>query len=350
MAGASKHGPISKVLVIGVGSIGERHVRCFLNTGRADLSICEVNERQRDEVGRRYKIARRYADIGAALAEPHDAAVIAVPADLHIQAAKSAVEAGLHVLIEKPLSVGMDGIEELEDAVAQSNLVAAVGYVNRAHPVLAAMKQAIAKGSFGKPVQAVIVAGQNFPTYRPAYREIYYASHARGGGAIQDALTHLINAAEWLLGPVDRVVADADHKLLTGVDVEDVVHVLARHGSVMSSYSLNQFQAPNEITITVVCERGTARFESHKNRWRHMMHPEEPWQDEPGCELPRDAIFVRQAEAFLNSIEFGSEPLCSLEDGIQSLCVNLALLNSLEVRNWQEVTRLPAQVVNRVLQ
>ena len=51
---------------------------------------------------------------------------------------------------------------------------------------------------------------------------------------------------------VERVVADAAHQVLEGVTVEDTVHLLARHGSVMASYSLNQHQAPNEITITVV--------------------------------------------------------------------------------------------------
>ncbi len=48
------------------------------------------------------------------------------------------------------------------------------------------------------------------------------------GGGNQNALTHLINAGEWLIGPVDRILADAAHQLLPGVDVEDTVHVIAR--------------------------------------------------------------------------------------------------------------------------
>ena len=188
-------------------------------------------------------------------------------------------------------------------------------------------------------MQLVVVAGQNFPTYRPAYRDTYYASRATGGGAIQDAITHLVNAGEWLLGPVDRVVADADHKILVGVEVEDVVHVLARHGLVLGSYSLNQFQSPNEITITVVCERGTARFEYHRHRWRRMMRPDEPWQDEPALGIERDTLFVQQAESFLNAVERQSTPLCSLEEGMQTLRVNLALIKSLECEQWQYITR-----------
>ncbi len=75
-------------------------------------------------------------------------------------------------------------------AVANRGLIAGVAYPYRAHPTLAAMRDAIASGRFGKPLEVVVVAGQHFPTYRPAYRDIYYRDRATGGGAIQDALTH----------------------------------------------------------------------------------------------------------------------------------------------------------------
>jgi predicted dehydrogenase len=326
-----------RVLVVGVGSIGERHVRCFAKSGRARVSICEPNEHLREQVGQRYGIDDRFADLDSALLNPHDAAVIAVPADLHIPLALKAVGAGWHVLIEKPLSVTGAGIDEFQSLVRRKQVIAAVGYVYRAHPALDAMRAAIREGLFGRPLQLVVVAGQNFPTYRPAYRDSYYTNRAKGGGAIQDAMTHLINAAEWLVGPIDRVVADVAHQAIADVDVEDVVHLLARHGDVIASYSLNQFQAPNEVTITVICERGTARFEYHNNRWMRMTRPDEPWQAETVCELERDALFIRQAKSFLDAIEGRSAPLCTLEDGSQSLRVNLAILDSVGNRAWQAV-------------
>jgi predicted dehydrogenase len=134
---------------------------------------------------------------------------------------------------------------------------------------------------------------------------------------------------------MDRLVADAAHQVLEGVTVEDTVHVLARHGRVMASYTLNQHQAPNESTITVVCEHGTVRSESHRNRWRWMARPDEPWHDEPVAPLSRDELFIRQANAFLDAIEGHAPPLCSLDDGIQTLRVNLAALASIEQQTWQ---------------
>jgi predicted dehydrogenase len=326
-----------RVLIIGAGSIGQRHVRCFQQTGRAQVSLCETNSAVREEVAARYGIGDVFAEFDAALESAFDAAVICTPAHLHVPMATKLAERGAHLLIEKPLSTNVDGVDRLRETVSQRSIVAALAYVYRAHPVLAAMRRAIVEGRFGRPVQLVVVAGQHFPHYRPAYRDIYYNNRATGGGAIQDALTHVINAAEWLIGPITQLAADAAHQVLEGVEVEDTVGVIARHGPVLASYSLNQHQAPNEVTITVVCERGTARFEMHRCRWRWTTAPDEPWHDEAAEPLERDALFVTQAHAFLDAVEGKHAPLCTLDEGLQTLRVNLAILSAADSRAWQTV-------------
>jgi predicted dehydrogenase len=328
---------IHKVLVVGVGSIGERHVRCFQSTDRASVSICEVNDSLREEIADRYNIKHTYSSLDAALQAEYDAVVIAVPAHLHIPIAQQAAEAGLHLLIEKPLSTSLAGVEQLQQTIEEKNLVAAVAYVYRAHPAFAAMKQALESGRFGAPVQIVAVSGQNFPFYRPAYRDTYYRNHATGGGAIQDAITHVLNAGEWLAGPIDRLVADAAHLAIPDVDVEDTVNIMTRQGNVLGCYSLNQHQAPNENVITVICERGMVRFELHRHRWSWMADGD--WQVEDTENLERDALYIRQASAFLDAAQRQASPLCRLDEGLQTLRVNLAALASVEQQQWQIIAR-----------
>ena len=233
----------------------------------------------------------------------------------------------------------MIGVDELRARVQERGVVAAVAYVYRLHPALAAIKAALATGRFGRPVQLVAVCGQHFPTFRPAYRSIYYTDRAQGGGAIQDALTHLINAGEWLVGPVQRVVTDAAHQILEGVEVEDTVHLLARHGSVLGCYSLNQHQAPNEMTLTVVCERGTVCCEFHHQRWRWMEKPGDDWHDVPIGPLERDTMFTMQANRFLDAVEGKGPVPCTLEEGVQTLRVNLAALESVKANQWQAISQ-----------
>jgi predicted dehydrogenase len=327
-----------KVLVIGVGSIGERHVRCFRATGRAEVAICEVDDRLRETVAERYQLTQSSADLEQALAARPDAAVICTPAHLHVPLAITAAKSGTHLLIEKPLSTVLEGVEPLRQEIAKRRLTAAVAYVYRAHPALAAMRGALLAGRFGEPVQLVADFGQHFPFYRPAYRQTYYRDRATGGGAVQDALTHAINAGEWLVGPVTRLVADFDHQVLDGVEVEDTVHVLTRHGKVMGCFVLNQHQAPNEATLTVICKSGTARFEYHRNRWRWATEPGGAWHDEAAGLLERDTLFTRQAEWFLDTIEGLEPPLCTLDEGVQTLRVNLGIFMSAAGHCWQAVS------------
>ena len=122
------------------------------------------------------------------------------------------------------------------------------------------------------------------------------------------------------------------------VSVEDTVHLLARHGDVLASYSLNQHQAPNEFTLTIVCERGTIRWESHLNRLSWLTAPGADWQEERIAPLERDTLFVRQADQFLKAVEEGTPPVCSLADGLQTLRVNLAALASADGGGWQTIS------------
>jgi predicted dehydrogenase len=325
------------ILIIGTGSIGERHLRCFLATDRCNVSFCEPIEDRRADIATRYNITG-YPSLDDALsAGSIDAAVVATPAQTHIPISTQLASKGVHLMIEKPLGVSLDGIDELAAVVAEQSVQVAIGYTLRSMPPVRDMRRAILDGRFGKPLQVTVVGGQHFPLYRPAYREIYYTKHETGGGAIQDCITHHLNTVEWLVGPITRLVADADHLALEGVEVEDTVHILTRHGSVLGSFSINQHQAPNETTVTIICERGAARWETAHNRWLSCVEPGAQWTVEKAYHAERDEYYINQANSFLDQLEKQSEPVCSLAEGIQTLRVNLAALNSAKTEKWETI-------------
>lgn len=333
-----------KLLIIGTGSIGERHLRCFHQLERSEgIAFCETHAPRRAEIAERYEIpaALAFPDLDAALASgPFDAAVIATPAPTHIPIATRLAELGVHLLIEKPLSLTTDGIEGLVGILAEKQLTVAVGYVHRAHPAVEAMKEALDTGRFGRPLQIRTASGQAFATLRPAYRDVYFAKAELGGGAINDMITHFYNLGDWLAGPIRRVMTDADHQILEGVSVEDTVHSLVRQGDdggVMGSYALNLYQHPNEVLITVVCENGTVRAEYAKKRWSWMTEPNGAWHHET-VEMPDvDVMYRRQNGAFLDAIEGKGEVLCTLSEAIRTLTVNLASHRSLREGSWQTI-------------
>ncbi len=316
------------ILIIGCGSIGERHLRCFQKTGRCEVSACDANVKLLGEVAVRYGVPS-FASLEEALKmRKFDAFVICTPAQTHLAIARKGAELGAALLIEKPLSVTLDGVEETRVAIVQSGRFAAVAYVYHCFPWVVAAREFLHGGAFGQPLHACVTAGQHFPTFRPAYRDIYYARHETGGGAIQDALTHLVNAMEWLIGPMTRVFCDASHQQLEGVTVEDTVNVTARHGGVLVSYAMTQFQAANETIFEIHCERGSVKIESHAQRWGHMSRGDKEWTWHTTPPLERDDLFIFQANAFLDGMEGKHCTLSTFDEAVQTLRFNIAALRS----------------------
>lgn len=329
----------SRILVIGAGSIGERHIRCFQATGRTEVTFCEPMDARRTEIAERYEVTGFDSWENALEQERIDAAIIASPAPFHIPTARALADRGIHLLIEKPLSLNTEGIAKLVETVERNSVRVAVGFVYRALPALQKMRAAVHSGRFGEILQVQVQAGQNFPFYRPAYREIYYADPAQGGGLIQDMLPHSLNAVEWIAGPATRVVADADHKVLEGVQVEDTLNLMARHGSVMSSFTANQHQPVNEFTMTVVCTNGVARWELVGHRWMSATENGGDWTEEEAFVHERDDFYILQANAFIDLLDGRADPLCPLVDGIQTLHSTLAILKSRESASWIDVEK-----------
>src|SRR5688500_9098335 len=124
------------ILIIGCGSIGERHLRCFQATGRAQVTACDTDPRLLQTMAERYQVPTVNDWQHALASSRFDAAVICTPAHLHVQLATRILESGVHVLIEKPLSQSLTGVAELITARDRSGRQAAVAYVLHVYPLL----------------------------------------------------------------------------------------------------------------------------------------------------------------------------------------------------------------------
>ena len=326
----------TSALIIGVGSIGERHLRCFQESGLFTVAVCERNA----ELGR--SIMAKYAcpfygTLEESLeAETFDLAVVCTPANTHIPIAMECVRRGLHVLLEKPLSVSLDGVAELKQLADARQRTIRVAYPLRAIPALLALKDLLLEEKLGKIRHLSVVTGQDFPRLRPAYRTIYYTRHETGGGSIQDALTHQFHTIEWLVSPIRSVFASAAHQVLEGVEVEDTVNLVATlDDGTLASFAFNHFQAHNESTITLNGTQGSARFEMHTQRLGLFPHGGSEWTWTDYSLEKYDQVFIQQAVYFLAAISGQDTPLATLDDALQTLKVNLAALES--ARTHREV-------------
>jgi len=216
-----------KILVVGCGSIGARHVRNF--SALAETSVTDANldlaRKVAEETG-----AALQAGLEQGLAWRPDGVVVAVPNDLHLPVALRAVEAGAHVYVEKPLSDSTAGAREFLDRAEALGREVFVGCNMRFHPAVAGLKEHLPR--IGRPLFARAHYGNLLPNMRPGqdYRTLYCARRASGGGVILDAI-HEIGYLSWLLGPARLESCTADRLSDLEIEVEDFASLVLRHGS-----------------------------------------------------------------------------------------------------------------------
>lgn len=329
---------MKQVLVIGTGGIGKRHIRGLIKTGRAELTFVEPHEQRRLEAVGDYRPKAAFEALEDVDLRAFDCAFICAPAHVHLPIMTACAKAGLPFLVEKPLAVSMGGVDEALAAVQAAGIEARTGYIRRIAPELNAAREAVHAGKIGDLKLAYVFGGQEFPKYRPDYRETYYARPEMGGGAILDGASHSIDFLCWFMGRPREVMGMYDHLVLPGTEaVEDTASISIRFDSgAMAFLAMNQFQKPNENRIEFIGTAGNLRLEGStlsfadddsgaRKEGRDFMDGMRPME-------AHEARFALQANEMLNAIEGEPCRLATLAEARTSLAVALAAKQSWDER------------------
>jgi predicted dehydrogenase len=324
---------VKRVVVIGSGGIGRRHLKGYGQTGRAALAIVEPDTARRAEAVEMFGLTEAYSDLAEADLERFDLAIICAPANVHVALMRRCAEAGLAFMVEKPLSVTMDGVDEALALVAASGVEARVGYVRRVADEVLALRQQLLAGKIGDLRLAYLNSSQEFPKYRPDFQRTYYARPEMGGGAILDAASHLFDMLVWLMGRPTDVSCMFDRLVLEGTDTEDTCLVNIRFESgAMANVTINQFQKPNIARFefigtagNLVLEHSTLQFADDDSgrvgESRNYMEGLVPTE-------AHQARFRLQADAMLDAIEGKPCWLATLDEARDNLRIALAAKQS----------------------
>lgn len=313
-----------KFLIAGLGSIGRRHLRNLLALGERDILLYRTGRSTLpdDELGG-YPVE---TDLGAALDHRPDAVIVANPTSLHLDIAIPAAERGCHLLLEKPISHSMDGVDRLQKAVWRGGGQVLVGFQFRHHPGLKKVKELLSTSPspIGKPLSARAQWGEYLPGWHPweDYRQGYSARLELGGGVIL-TLCHPLDYLRWLLGDVEALWAFAGRLSDLALDVEDTAEIGLRFAdNTLGSVHLDYNQRPSAHTLEIVGSQGTIRWDNadgavhlYQEKWHVSPIP-------PGFE--RNDLFLAEMRHFLAVVRGEEGSLCSLEDGIQALRLALA--------------------------
>lgn len=245
----------SRIGVVGNGAWGLSHVRTFAAESRAHVTwVCDSNEAALARAGALVPGASRTRDIDDVLsARDVDALVIATPAATHADLAVRALDRGLHVLVEKPLSLSAGDEDRLTRAAERAGTVVLVGHLMLYHPAVEYLRKLVASGELG---------------------EVFYLSSIR---ANLGRLRH-DESALWSLGPHDLsmieylvpgapVTVTARGACYLQPGIADVVFVnleIAPTGSarpVMAQIHLSWLNPRKERLLTVVGSKKMVEFD-----------------------------------------------------------------------------------------
>jgi predicted dehydrogenase len=216
-----------RVLMIGTGSIGRRHMASLRQIDPSiEFDVLREPGRGTDLAG--IGPATLSRSIAEALDKRPGLMVVASPSAMHLRHVLAAIDSGTPFYIEKPVVVSADDLAVLEARVARGGLPTNMVGCNLRHlPSLQTLREIVDGGRLGRIARADFEAGQWLPDWRPTqdYRQSYSASRAMGGGVVFD-LIHEIDAALWLLGSFTRVEAVAGRTSRLEIDSDDCACVL----------------------------------------------------------------------------------------------------------------------------
>ncbi len=209
--------------IIGAGMIGHFHAKAITAMQGGTLhSVFDQRPEAAEKLANEYGITC-YGEIEAFLADPElEIVTVGTPSGAHLDPSLAALNAGKHVICEKPLEVTVERIDQLMAAADANGKTLAAILNRRFHPGMEAFKQAADEGRFGTLTSA--------SCYVKWYRaQSYYDSAGwrgtwalDGGGALMNQAIHTVDALIYLAGPVKSVQANAACLAHTGIEVEDM--------------------------------------------------------------------------------------------------------------------------------
>jgi predicted dehydrogenase len=319
------------VLIVGCGSIGKRHARVLAGLQVQDLRACDPRMEQRASLLAQVptvKISESYED---GLRGAPDTVLICTPPWLHIPQAKQAIQAGCHVLTEKPLSDSTEGIDDLVVLAERQHKKIMVGLCFRYHAGLVKAKSYLAAGKIGRLISVRALVGEHLPAVRPDYRTLF---SAQVGVAFD--LIHDIDLAIWYAGQEIRAVrAFCGTYSDIGITAPDLAEVLMKfQDRCLASVHLDFFQRPRRRQIELMGTRGVilvefarweqcavSTYEADADKWEH---------EELATE--RDDMFRAQDREFLQAVTEDSPIRCTVAEARKSLAVVLAATAAREAK------------------
>ncbi len=313
------------ILVIGFGSIGQRHYRTLLNLGYKNVYAYDID---RERIG---SDIRQVDNLSRKTLSQFKIAFICTPTHLHSKTGLMCAESRCHIFIEKPLANTLHNLNKLVELCRARNLTTMVGCNLRFDPCLRKIKDLIDEDYLGKIYAIYLEYGRYLPYQRsvPDYRETYAASREMGGGIILDDI-HDVDLLCWFnnFSTVKQASFVFDRVSDLEINVEDICNATLRFDNkVIGNIRCDYLQQYKHRNCKIIGEKGNLTWNFRYNAIYHEYFDNTGQEKRIKVFQSRsrlDRMFIDEVKYFLLQVSNSQDTFNNIERSLQTLKLVLA--------------------------
>jgi predicted dehydrogenase len=251
-----------KFAIVGCGRIAQRHAEHITNFGEL-TAVCDIVYDKAETLGKEYAV-KTYRSIDDLLTSETETDVVSIcsPNGLHAEHTIKALNAGFHVLCEKPMAINVHDCGRMIQAAEKNNRRLFAIKQNRFNPPVAEVKRLIDNGTLGKiqSVQLSCFWNRNFDYYEGSWK----GTKDIDGGTLYTQFSHFIDLLYWMIGDVKSAKGIGRNFAHQGIiEFEDAgVVILEFHNGAIGTinYTVNSFAGNMEGSLTIFGDKGTVKI------------------------------------------------------------------------------------------
>lgn len=319
-----------KTCIAGCGNIFPMHAISVKNLPNAEIAaVCDIKKDRAMEKAEEFN-CRYYLDYKEMIdKEKPDVLHICLPHYLHAPVALYALNKGVNVLTEKPMSIKYEDAEGMVKAAKDNNKTLGVIFQNRYNPGSILIKKTLESGELGKILAAKLSVTWNRPDEYYSKSDWKGTWDKEGGGVIIDQAIHTMDLLRWFVGSeiesIDATLSNRTHKL---IDVEDSAEgvIKYKNGVLTSFHAINYYSYDAPVEIEMHCEKGIVKMEADKAFIRFSSgkeiiadkNPDEKFDYGNGTKGYWGVSHVKQIKNYYESLEKGIQPDITGEEALKT--------------------------------
>ena len=316
------------ILIIGFGSIGQRHYNNLKDQKKYNIIICTKRKDIKKYVTKTTKIKNTINDC---LKENPTIALITNETSFHVPIALKLMKNNIDIFIEKPLSDSIKNILELKRIADDKKIICHTGYQFKFHPCVKKIKEIINEQRIGKVISIQVENGSYLPEWHANenYRKSYVSSKKLGGGVVLTN-SHELDYLLWIFGNVKECFAITGKYSILDMKTDDLASIILKfQNNTIAEIHLDLFQRNKSRGCKIIGAEGTLIWNAITNsikifnpkikKWKNVMVLRNYDYNKP---------YQNEIKEFLKCVETREKGTNNLDESIKVLKLALLILKS----------------------